>query len=108
VRRYTHSPLGEEIRAAAGRYAIETEKLLAFRGRSVLIALGYATVDSACCGTGGCGFAFVPGYLVGWKVSRNEKGEAVSEVEPIEDEKEREELRRIIRDTEKVDQVNFW
>jgi len=50
----------------------------------------------------------VPGYLVGWKVSRNEKGEAVSEVEPIEDEKEREELRRIIRDTEKVDQVNFW
>lgn len=108
MRRYTHSPLGEEIQAAAGRYAIETEKTLLFRGRNVLVAIGYATVDSSCCGTGGCGFAFVPGYIVGWKVSRNENGEPVSEVEPVADAKEREELRRIICTAEKVGQVNFW
>jgi hypothetical protein len=108
MRLYTHSPLGQEIRAAAGHYVIEAEKRLPFRGREVLVATGYVTVDSSCCGAGGCGFALVPGYLVGWKSSKSETGEPTSEVEPIGDEAERVALRKSIQEAEKVQQVNFW
>ncbi len=107
-RRYTHAALGEEIRAAAGHYVIEEEKTLPFHGREVLLALGHVSVDSSCCGTGGCGFALVPGYLVGWKILRDEQGKEISEVEPIQDAAERESLRKIIQSAEKVTQVNFW
>ena len=105
---YTHSALGQEIRAAAGHYVIEAEKRLPFHAREVLFAIGYAMVDSSCCGTGGCGFALVPGYITGWKTRNNEQGEPVSEVEPVRDEAEREAIRKLIQETEKVLQVNFW
>ena len=104
---YTHSPLGQEVRAAAGHYVIEAEKRFPFQGREVLVATGYVTVDSSCCGTGGCGFALIPGYVVGWKTLKDEKGEPVSQVEPIRDEKEREAIRKSVQEAEKVLQVNF-
>jgi hypothetical protein len=65
-------------------------------------------VDNSCCGTGGCGFALVPGYVLLWKASRNEKGEPVTEIEPVRDEQARQTLRALIQGSEKVQQVNFW
>ncbi len=50
----------------------------------------------------------IPGFLLHWKSSRNEKGEAVSEVEPVRDPEIREDLKKIVLDGEKVQQVNFW
>ncbi len=108
MNQYTHSPLGQEVRAAAGHYLLESEKRVAFQGREVLFATGCMAVDSSCCGTGGCGFAIVPGYVLGWKVRNNENGEPVSEVEPIRDEQTRQALREIILKSETVQQVNFW
>lgn len=104
---YTHTPLGQEITAVAGHYVLQEEKRVPFRGRELLVARGYAVVDSSCCGSGGCGFAHVAGYLVGWKLRANEKGEAVSEVQPVRNEEEQETIRKLIRDNEKVLQVQF-
>ncbi len=108
MKNYTHNPLGEEVRSVSGFFSIEEETRLPFRGREVLLARGSMTVDSSCCGTGGCGFVLIPGFLLHWKSSRNEKGEAVSEVEPVRDPEIREELKKIVLDGEKVQQVNFW
>ncbi len=108
MKNYTHTPLGEEMRAAAGGFSIEEETRLPFRGREVLLARGSMTVDSSCCGTGGCGFVLIPGFLLRWKSSFNEKGEAVSDVEPVRDPEIREALKKIVLDEEKVQQVNFW
>ncbi len=105
---YTHSPLGQEIKAAAGHYTIEKEKKLSFQGREVLYAIGYMAVDSSCCGTGGCGFALVAGYIQDWKTFTNEKGEPVSEVEPIQEAHTKKALEEIIGEFDTVQQVNFW
>ena len=106
--RYTHSPLGQEIRAAAGHYIIEKEEKLSFQGREVLFATGYMDVNSSCCGTGGCGFALVAGYILNWKRAVNEKGEPVSEVEPIKGVQAKEAVEKLVRKTNNVQQVNFW
>ncbi len=105
---YTHSPLGQEIRAAAGHYAIEQEKRLSFQGREVLFAIGHMAVTSSCCGTGGCGFALVAGYILNWKTLKNEKGDPVSEVEPIKEDQTKKALEKLILESDPVQQINFW
>jgi len=105
---YPHAPLGTEVRAAAGYYLLEEEKRISFHGREVLYARGYVAVESSCCGTGGCAFVVVPGYVLGWRTGRNDKGEPVSQVQPIRDQAAREEIRRLLLETERVQQVNFW
>ena len=87
---------------------LEEEKKLRFQERQVLFARGYASVESSCCGTGGCAFVVVPGYILGWHISRNDKGEPMSEIELIRDESARQAIRKILMESEKVQQVNFW
>ena len=108
LNQYTHRPLGQEVRSISGHYMIEEEKRLAFKGREVLLAKGYWAVDSSCCGTGGCGFALIPGYVVKWKASTNDKGEPVTEIEPVRGDEEKQALRKLVQESEKVQQVNFW
>jgi len=105
---YTHRPLGEEVRSISGYYAIDEEKRILFQGREILLAKGCWAVDSSCCGTGGCGFALVPGYVLQWKASTNEEGQPVSRIEPVTDDEEKQALRKRILESEKVQQVNFW
>lgn len=105
---YTHTPLGQEIQALAGYYVVEAENRIPFAGREVLVLTGHMIIDNSCCGVGGCGFALVPGYVLSWKALRNERGEPVSEVEPIRAESEREALRRLLLNWARVQQVNFW
>jgi len=105
---YTHSPLGQEVRSISGQYVIDAEQRLPFNGREVLVALGYMSIDSSCCGTGGCGFALVAGYILQWQVASNEKGEPVSEIELIQDEQDKAMLRAMILEANPVQQVNFW
>lgn len=104
---YTHRPLGEEVRSAAGYYVLEEEKRLTYRGRDLLIVRGSMVVDSSCCGSGGCGFVHVAGYVLAWKTRRSLTGEAVSEIEPIRNQAEREEIRKWITVQERVAQVQF-
>lgn len=104
---YIHYLLGEEIEAAAGRYVVQKEAILAIAGRDVLYLLAFATVDSSCCSVGGMGYVVVPGYLVKWKQKTNQNGLAISIVEPIRDPAAREDIAGQIRKVEKIDQVNF-
>ena len=105
---YTHRPLGQEVHSISGYYTIEEEKRISFHGREVLVAKGCWAVENSCCGTGGCGFALVPGYVLQWQSSRSDKGEPVTEIEPVRDAQAKQDLRRIIQESEKVQQVNFW
>jgi hypothetical protein len=108
LNQYTHRPLGQEVRSISGYYAIDEEKRISFQGREVLLAKGSYMVESSCCGTGGCGFALIPGYVLQWKASKNEKGEPVTEIEPVTDEEEKRALRKLVEQAEQVQQVNFW
>jgi hypothetical protein len=103
---YTHE-LNKEIRSISGGYDFDEEGRIDFNGREVVYAAGNAVVDSACCGTYGCRFAYVPGYLVKWKYRTNLEGYPVSEVEPITDQPNREQLTKILQEKLGVTQVQF-
>jgi hypothetical protein len=105
---YTHEELGCEIESVTGHYVVEREEKVEFRGKELLVLLGYGVFDSSCCGEGGCRYALVPGYILKWKTASNEAGKKITEVEPVRDEAERREIERNIKEKETVQQVNFW
>ena len=52
--------------------------------------------------------ALVPGYIVKWHAGKNKEGLLVTEVEPIHDKQVKARIRKIIRETEHVNQTEFW
>lgn len=108
VLEYTHLELNEDINFISGYYTPQKEVRLSYNNREVLYILGQAMADGACCGIGGCRYALVPGYLVNWKNKTNEAGLPVSEVEPISDQKVRQDIGKIIRVKEIISQIDFW
>ncbi|MDY7032667.1 MAG: hypothetical protein SVY10_12270 [Thermodesulfobacteriota bacterium] len=108
IREYIHEELNEEVTFIAGYYIPEDEKKLGYNGREVLYILGHAAVDNSCCGVGGCRYALVPGYLIGWKSKTCDSGKPISEVETISDEDSRRELTRILKEKEIITQIQFW
>ena len=107
TRAFVHPVLGEEQESVTGRYAFTNETRLEMDGREVLVLVGYGVADTSCCGTGGCGYALVPGFVVRWKHAAAEGGRAVSEVEPVADPATRKRIEEAVRKTEVVQQVNF-
>jgi len=74
------------------------EGRLDYRGKEVLYLVGMAGIESSCCGTGGCAFIKVPGYIRAWKKGRNEAGLPVSEVERIEVHGQRKEIQGLLQE----------
>ena len=104
---YIHPVLNEEIRTISAHYVLSRENRLPFNDRQVLYFIGCAVVDSSCCGTGGCAFALVPGYIRQWKYKLTPDNRSVTQVEPIRDQGDRQALRVLIKEKEGVQQVNF-
>ena len=67
---FIHPNLGQEITAIGGHYVFNNERRLSFDGRDVLYLVGYAVVDTSCCGVGGCAYAMVPGVVKKWKFKK--------------------------------------
>ena len=104
---YVHHPLGEPVEAIGGSYLLVKEDRVDFEGRQVLYVVGHAAFDSTCCGVGGCGYAAVQGFVLRYRGETNAEGLDVTEVEPIEDDRRREALRKILLESEAVTEVTF-
>ncbi len=104
---YTHE-LHTEVRSISGGYELQEEGEIEIEGRIVLYAVGNAAVDSACCGTYGCYFALVAGYLVRRHYRTNDAGIPVSEVEPIRGRQARYKIGSVLSTLKRVTQVQFW
>jgi hypothetical protein len=104
---YIHPPLNQAIMAISGHYIVIREVCVPFRGRKLFYLVGYAIVDASCCGVGGCTYAQVPGFVLSWKTRNNSEGQFVSKVEPIRDKTIQQEVQRLIKESEHVQQVNF-
>lgn len=107
ARPYPHDELNTEIDAIAGHYVITAEHRVEYGGRDLLYLVGYGIVDTSCCGTGGCGYAVVPGFVVSWKDRTDDRDRPVSQVEPVRDEEQRREIERWIKGREMIQQVQF-
>jgi len=107
TRKYTHE-LNQEVQTISGWYKLYKEERIGLMGKEFLYLVGDGVVESSCCGIWGCHYAVVPGSIVSWKSGTNEEGLFTSVVEPIEDEKVQEQLRKILSEKEGVSQVQFW
>jgi hypothetical protein len=104
---FVHPELGREITAIGGHYVFVKEIRLPYRDREILYFVGYAVLDSTCCGVGGCAYVLVAGFIMQWKYKADESGVSLSRVEPIRDEMIQKEVRAAIRKMEMVYQVAF-
>lgn len=106
-REFIHPVLNEEVRSITGHYSFLKESRLTYLEREILYLTGCSLVESACCGSGGCPFAHVPGFIVRWHYRTTDDGRPVSLVEPVEAERDRQALSQMIRSAEICSQVNF-
>jgi len=93
---HIHQPPGIEVQSIGGHYTIIEEGRMNHRGRILLYVVGVAVVDSACCGTGGCRFIHVPGYITAWQQQTGPDGLPVSAVEPVGDIKDRKTIKALL------------
>ncbi len=108
VYRHIHHTLGQDIESIAGHYSLEKEGQLPYNGRQVYYYTGCGIIDTSCCGTGGCGFAFVVGYIANWKNGKTDEGNDTSDIEPVTDNEEKQNIRKRLLESAHVQQVNFW
>jgi hypothetical protein len=106
--KYAHLELNKDVPAPSGYYTPQKEVRLKYDGREVLYTVSQAVIDSSCCGVSDFNSALVPGFIVKWHMEKNKEGIPVSEVEPIADEKVRDDIRKIIKETEHVTRMEFW
>lgn len=104
---YQHQEPGTEVRFIAGHYTIVEERRIIHQNRELLIVVGIAAVENTCCGTQGCRFVNVPGYVVDWKHRLTETGLPASEVETIEDAEEQAKIREILNRQFPYSQILF-
>lgn len=106
-RTYVHRELGGSVTAIGGHYVMDKEALMRLDGRSVLYLVGHAVLDTSCCGSGGCGYVQVLGYVEQWKSKTDETGHAITVVTPVHDQRERQRIAERVKKTEMVQQVLF-
>ncbi len=114
TREYVHQQLNTELPVPSGYYILFKEVKLPHDGREALCVTGVGVLDCSACagfsiiaGRGG-EYALVPGYIESWRSRRNKAGEPVSDVEPIEGESARRVIAQTIRDTEHIQNIEFW
>jgi hypothetical protein len=104
---FVHPTLGDEITAIGGHYVFGKEIRLPYGDREVLYFVGYAVLDSTCCGVGGSAYVLVPGFIGRWKYKKNINDCPVSQVVPILDPFDQKQIRNLIQKKEMVYQVIF-
>jgi hypothetical protein len=106
TRLYSHDACAAQ--AIAGHFELDQELRLSTDGREVLVLLGVALVDTACCGTTGMRYAVVPGYVLDWHSGTDDQGRPTSEVELVSDRPSQRAITRAIHAQHTVTQVVFW
>ncbi len=106
---FIHPNLGEEVSARAGYYCALEEHILPYGDRELLYILGHACIDNSCCGgNSNWGYVQVPGFVVRKHVRQEDSGLTVTEIEIIEDEDSRREIRKIIMALHPGAQIELW
>jgi len=108
INKYTHLDLNNAVEALAGYYTPQKEVRLKYNSGEVLYVIGQAVIESSCCGAANFQYALVPGYIIRWQAEKNKEGLPVSEIELISDKAIQEDIRKIIKESEQITQIEFW
>ena len=104
---FTHPQLGKEVTAIGGHYVFGKEVRLPYDRREVLYFVGYAVLDSTCCGVGGVAYGLVAGFIQKWKYKQDHDNCVISRIESISDPAVQKDIRKAIQKKEMVYQVTF-
>ena len=106
---YAHQPQGEDIGFDGRSYSL-AENLLEYKGRKVLYLNTEASGISFCDRSYAMhlGSIIIKGYILKWKYGANEKGELLSDIEPVTDEVEQQEIIKLLRDVYNIATVRFF
>ena len=104
---FIHPELNKTVKAIGGEYVFIKEGVLSYQDQDVLYLIGCAIFDTTCCGTGGCCYARVPGFILDTKYRTSDDGRPVTRVSPIADPLAQKEIRRVIGARETVQQIEF-
>jgi len=107
VRKYTHLKIGDEFQAIGGHYTLMKEVKLKYQSREVLYTVAHTVVDNSCCGSGCWQHVLVFGYILKWQSATNPEGLPVTDVEPVTDPYDRENIKQIIQKDEVVSYIDF-
>ena len=107
TKEFSHPALNKHIQAIGGKYVLTKEDILRYEEQEILYLTGVAVFDTTCCGSGGCSYAVVPGYVKKWKYKKDPENNPVSIVEPISNDRIREKIKEMILKKETVYQVDF-
>lgn len=110
TQQYTHMPLGEIIEFLSASYWISQEDKIPYKDEEVLSIVRETSSMVNCCGGYSPGFRsiLIPGFIRKFKYARGEDGLFVSEVEPVEGESMKEEIRKIVLEKYPFSQVEFF
>lgn len=104
---FSHPELNVQVTAIGGSYVLFKEVRLSFNDEEILYLVGTAIFDTTCCGTGGCAYALVPGFIRKWQYKTDANSRPVSQVKQIAQERLRKKIREMIFEKESVHQVDF-
>ncbi len=107
VHSYIHKEIGQEIRSISGSLTILEEVRLSHQGRDLLCVVQVGIIDNACCGSGGCLFIEVPGYLLSRDRENDGTGQRTSQVMPVEDEAEKKAITAALNKLYPYSQIYF-
>jgi hypothetical protein len=107
---HTHLPLGELMEFLSVSYWISQEDKIPYKGKEVLSIVRETSAMLSCCAGGyspGFRSILIPGFIRKFKYTRGEDGLFISEVEPVEDENVKEEVRKIVLEKYPSSQIEF-
>lgn len=107
IYQYIHLPINSEVTAIGGHYVVTKELKLRDNGGEIFCTIGYGILDTTCCGTGGCSYATVHGYITNWKGETTSEGLKVTYFQPIRDRNLQKSLKHQLFETEIIQQVVF-
>ena len=99
TKQYTHLPLRELREFSSASYWISQEDKIPYKDEEVLSIVRETSTELGCCAGGytpGFRSILIPGFIKKFKYTMADDGLFVSEVEPIEDERVKEEIRKIV------------
>lgn len=107
---HTHKPIGQQVEAISGSYFIEAENKLAIGIKEILYLVGSVSELHTCCGSTSGGFKFitVPGFIKNWKTKKNKEGDLISDIEPVRDDKVKQEIKEKLTTKYYINNIEFW
>ena len=108
IKKFVHPELGKEVQALAGYYTPMEEDVILFKGRKVLYIAGSICIDSSCCGVGNWSYIQIPGYLVRERIVDSETIMPVSEIETIQDEEDRKNIKKLMLEKYPSARIEIW